>query len=279
MLRSVWLLAIVLGCASCGSAERRAPAQPVAAAPPAATTLVPPPITEPERRADLAAAPLEDAPGISADVWRERHEALLRAPGRDAAKLVLLGDTIAQGWGDSRAFAKKWGKLRPLNLALAAEQTQHLLWRIEHGALDGLSPRLAIVAVGSENLTHGFSPRATAQGVSVVVRSVHERLPDAAILVVGLLPAGQSPGDARRAPIESVNAQLREVLADFAQSDPVAADRIIVSDVGGTFLDADGSMSQGVMEEFTRPTALGYEALTLSLSLVAERLLRAAARN
>jgi len=279
-MRSVSLLALVLGCASCGSAERRAPARPAFAAPsPAATPILPPQVAEPERRADLAAAPLEDAPGISADEWRERHEALLSAPGREAAQLVLLGDTISQGWGDSRAFAKKWGKLRPLNLALAGEQTQYLLWRIEHGALDGLSPRLAIVAVGCENLTHGFSPRATAQGVGAVVRRVHEELPAAAILVVGLLPAGQSRADARRAPIEAVNAELREVVAGVAQSDPAAADRIIVSDVGGTFLDADGSMSQGVMEEFTQPTALGYEALTLSLSLVAERLLGSTARN
>lgn len=273
------LLAIVLGCVSCGSAERRAPAQPVPATPPPASPATPPPSAEPERRADLAAAPLEDAPGVRADEWRERHEALLRAPGRDAAKLVILGDAIAQGWGDSRAFAKRWGKLRPLNLALAGEQTQYLLWRIEHGALDGLSPRLAIVAVGGENLTQGFSPRATAQGVASVVRRVHEELPAAAILVVGLLPAGQSPTDPRRAPIEAVNEALREVVADVAQGDRAAADRIIISDVGGTFLDADGSMSQGVMEEFRQPTPLGYEALTLSVSLVAERLLGNTARN
>lgn len=273
-MRSASLLAIVLGCTSCGSAERRAAAPAVPGAPAPAATPLAPPIAEPERRADLAAAPLEGAPGIDADEWRERHEALLGAPGRGAAELVLLGDTIAQGWGASRAFVKKWGKLRPLNLALAAEQTQYLLWRIDHGALEGLSPRLAIVALGSENLTHGFSARATAQGMGAVVRRVHEELPKAAILVLGLLPAGQSPTDARRAPIEAVNAELREVVASVTRGDPGAAERIIVSDVGGTFLDADGGMSQGVMEEFIYPTPLGYEALTLSVSLVAERLLR-----
>lgn len=225
-------------------------------------------------RADIASAPLGDMPGLSAADWHARHEALLGAPGRSKAGIVVLGDSIAERWCGSRAFSKKWGKRQPLNLALPGEQTQQLLWRIEHGALEGLSPRLVIVLVGSENLARGFAPRDTAQGIAAVVRRVHETLPEAAILVLALLPAGESPNDPRRAQIEAVNAQLRELAASIAGSDARAADKIVVSDVGGTFLDADGTITDGVMEDFGQPTPLGYEALTLSVSLVAERLLR-----
>ncbi len=273
-------LALVLSCSSCSGTERRPPPAPAASAPPPAPLPVPPPpAAEPALRADVASAPLGDTAELSVAEWHARHEALLSEPARSRAGIVVLGDSIAEEWCSSRAFTKKWSKHRPLNLALPGEQTQQLLWRIEHGALDGLSPRLVFVLLGAENLARGFAPSDTALGIEAVVRRVHQALPQAAILVLALLPAGESPSDPRRARIEAVNAALAELAASVAGSAARAADRIVVSDVGGTFLDADGTITAGVMEDFVRPTPLGYEALTLSLSLVAERLLGVAPRK
>jgi lysophospholipase L1-like esterase len=227
---------------------------------PPAVTAPPEPEPEPARRADVASEPLGDA--FESD-RRERHEALLRAPERATAEVVLIGDAVADSWFSSRAFQKKWGKRRPLNLAIAGDQTQHLLWRIEQGALDGLSPRLVIVAVGSQNLADGFSAAETARGIRAVLGRIREKVPSSGVMLVGLLPSGQSPEDPRRAEVTAVNAALRDH----------GLERVVVTDVGGVFLDADGSISPTVMSDYEHPTPLGYEALTLSVSLVAQRLL------
>jgi len=262
----------VLAASSCSGAERRAPPPPAPLVPaPLAPAPVVEPDVEPALPADVASPPLADEPQISVGEWHERHQALLRAPGRTAARLVVLGDSIADGWCGSRAFGKQWGKLKPLNLALPAEQTQQLLWRIEQGALDGLSPRLVIVSIGIENLAHGASPADTAGGVRAVLDAVREKLPASGVLVLALLPAGQSTADPRRAPIQAVNSQLSQLGRALAAE----ADRVLVSDVGGVFLEPDGSIPSEVMSDFVHPTALGYEALTVSVSLVAEHLLRA----
>ena len=167
----------------------------------------------------------------------------------------------------SRAFAKQWRERKPLSLALPGDQTQQLLWRIEHGALDGLAPRLVLIGAGSENLAHGFTPAQTARGLSAVLQRVREHLPNSRVLLLGLLPAGTGPGDPRRAASDATNAELR-TLANALQ--------VTLADVGSVFLEPDGTFTPGMLDEQGLPTALGYEALTITVSILAQRLLAGA---
>jgi lysophospholipase L1-like esterase len=234
---------------------------PAAAVPAPPAEIIAPP--EPRLRADVAALPLASATSDAGD-WQAQHDAQLHAQGRAVAELVVLGDSLAQGWFASRAFQKQWRKRKPLDLALAGDQTQQLLWRIEHGTLDGLAPRLVIVSVGGENLAHGFSPAETARGVAAVLSRLHERLPASQTLLLGLLPMGQTASDPRRSASEATNAELRRL----------GGDHVTMVEPGGTFLEADGRITPGTLNDSGQPSALGYEALTLTVSLVAERLLQ-----
>jgi lysophospholipase L1-like esterase len=261
MLRRVVGRVAVCLLVACSGAAPAPPAPPAPRLPP---PVVPTPPAPPVRRADLAELPRDAESPLGAAAWQERHAALLRAPERKGAELVVLGDGIADGWCGSRSFQKQWRKRKPLNLAIAGDQAQQLLWRIEHGALDGLSPKLVIVAVGSENVAHGFAPADAARGVAAVVSQVRARLPASRVLVLGLLPAGQAASDPRRAAITHTNTELARL------GEP---GHVQVSDAGGVFLNADGSISAQLMGDFVTPTALGYEALTITVSLVAQQLL------
>jgi len=259
------LSGLVLSCfaVACGGA---APAAPPPAALPAPSVTPEPvarPEPEPRLRADLAAPPLA---GANAGEWQARHEALLSAPGRSTAQLVLLGDSLAEGWFASRAFKKQWGKHKPLNLALNGDQTQQVLWRVEHGALAGLSPRLVIVSVGSENLRHGFSAAETARGVRALLDRIVEQLPASQILLLALLPQGATATDPLRVAGDATNAELRRL----------GSKPITLVEVGSVFLENDGTLTPDVMADDVHLNALGYEALTMSVSLVAQGLLKIA---
>lgn len=212
--------------------------------------------------------PEGDRPDLPLANWLERHEAQLagaRSSRAARAELVVLGDSIADGWYASRSFTRQWLDERPLNLALPRDQTQHVLWRIDQGALDGLEPRLVVLMAGVENLISGFSPEETAAGVQALLSRVRSELPGARVLVVSLLPAGQAPSDPLRARITATNRELGSL------AEP---DRVVVVDVGGMFIDADGTISPSVMRDFLLPTELGYTALTTALSLVTRRLMQ-----
>jgi len=253
---TLWCLAV-----ACSGA---APATPPPAALPAPSVTPEPvaPPAQPRLRADLAAPPLAD--GADPSEWQARHEALLRAPGRSAAQLVLLGDSVAAGWFASRAFQKQWGKHKPLNLALKGDQTQQVLWRVEHGALAGLSPRLIIVSAGSENLTHGFSAAETARGVSALLDRIVEQLPASQILLLALLPQGATATDPLRVAGDATNAELRRL----------GGNPITFVEPGSVFLESDGTLTPAVLADDAQLNALGYEALTISVSLVAQDLLK-----
>jgi hypothetical protein len=254
---------IVLLSLGCAAASARVPhAPPREEPPPPSVPPLAPPPSVPERRADVAEEAAESS--LLGSSWRERHQALLQAPGRRAAQLVVLGDGMAVGWHRSRAFQKQWRERKPLNLALPGDQTQQLVWRIEHGALDGLTPRLVLLAAGSENLAHGFSPAQTARGVAAVLQRVRVRLPGSRVLLLGLLPAGQSTLDPLRAASDATNVELRAV---------ASAAQLTLAEAGGVFLEADGRITPGMLGDDGQPTPLGYEALTITVSLLAQRLL------
>lgn len=38
------------------------------------------------------------------------------------------------------------------NYGIAADRTEHVLWRIENGEVEGLNPRLIVLEIGTNNL-------------------------------------------------------------------------------------------------------------------------------
>jgi beta-glucosidase len=196
-------------------------------------------------------------PWAIAEDWRARHERQLKSPKRATARVVFLGDSIVDGWGSAPAFREQFGKYTPLNLGIAGDYTQNLLWRIEHGALEGLTPGAVVVLVGVNNLAGGFTPEQTAAGVAAVVDSIQARLPSVPIVLLSILPARRGPSDPLRRKIAEVNL----LLAKLAKPGSVS-----VHDVGSVLLEPDGSISPQTSPDALHPTPAGYERLTAAVA-------------
>jgi lysophospholipase L1-like esterase len=204
-----------------------------------------------------------DQPWAIAEDWRARHERQLKSPKRAAAKVVFLGDSIVDGWGSAPAFRAEFGKYTPLNLGIAGDYTQNVLWRIDHGALEGLTPRAVVLLVGVNNLAGGFTPEQTAAGVGAVVESIQSRLPAVPIVLLSLLPARRTPSD----PLRNKIAETNRLLAKFAKPGAVS-----VHDVGSVLLEADGTISQQTSPDALHPSPAGYERLTAAVTPLLEKL-------
>ena len=114
------------------------------------------------------------------------------------AKLVLLvGDSITQQWGsplDKGVFNAAWLKAFPntktINLGIGGDKSQNVLWRLDHGGVDGLKPRAIVLMIGNNNMF--FSPEtgvvAVAQGVKTCLANLREKFPDADVVVAKILP-------------------------------------------------------------------------------------------
>jgi lysophospholipase L1-like esterase len=118
--------------------------------------------------------------------------------------LVFVGDSITQNYektgpAPDEAFAPIWsefyGDRRALNLGYSGDQTQNVLWRLNHGEVEGISPKAVVVLIGTNNslLNPQWSAEENAQGVEAVVADLRQRLPQAKILLLALLPSDVSP--------------------------------------------------------------------------------------
>ncbi len=139
---------------------------------------------------------------MSQDWWRARFEEKQVELHRMPVGLLWLGDSITQNWErssdqDWENFAPAWqrfyGDRHAINLGFKGDSTCHLLWRLQHGELDGIAPRVAVILIGANNFGHIHTDAdETFDGIGVILDEVHRRLPQTRIVLLGVLPSIRS---------------------------------------------------------------------------------------
>lgn len=207
---------------------------------------------------------LTPAPKLEQDWydWYQRHEAILARNQILKPDLIFIGDSITHLFGgeppDKGTGEPTWqqfyGQRRTTNMGFGWDRIQNVLWRIGHGALDGIAPKVIVLNIGTNNLsstpnTRSNTPAEIAEGVGVICERLHAACPAARILLMGVFPRGEQPADPLRATIRAINAGLAPL-----------GERSYVTflDIGNRFLAADGTMSRTVMPDFLHPANEGY---------------------
>jgi lysophospholipase L1-like esterase len=135
---------------------------------------------------------------MSVDWWAARHKAILAdLPKHSDAQLLLVGDSITHNYDKAdppnQNFQPIWQRYyaprKALNLGFSGDTTANVLWRLDHGEVDGLHPKLAVVLIGTNNTALGQSAEDTEVGIDAVVKDLEHRLPETKILLMGILPS------------------------------------------------------------------------------------------
>src|SRR5207248_8717875 len=219
---------------------------------PAAAAAPPPPPS-----GDLLAVLPLPIEGRSVPYWDARdqeNQLELLLGGRP--NVLFLGDSITDGLASGAGqpvWDSSFAPLGSADFAIAGLTTSEVLWQVETGQVAVASPDVVVLMIGTNNLGLGQSPAATADGVTEILSGIQAQLPDVRVLVLGLLPRGQSPADPFRAQVAEVNRRLT-ILDD--------GNRVRFLDVGGAFLQPDGWISPDVMPDFLHPSEWGYRIYT-----------------
>jgi lysophospholipase L1-like esterase len=180
--------------------------------------------------------------------WLEAHTAAAKL-ARDAkgpADILLVGDSLTQAWGggwDGKPFLSAWtkrfGGYKTVNIGIGGDKTQNVLWRLDHGAVDGLRPRAIVLLIGTNNMYQApeTGAEAAAAGVKACVDNLRGRFAEAPVVVVKVIPAGK-PGDPFRENVRKTNAALDRL--------NLAADpKVVVLDLTADLTEADGALKAG----------------------------------
>ena len=143
-----------------------------------------------------------DVSRMSTPWWAARFAAKQRELAQQPSDLVWLGDSITQNWETDgpepwRRFAPVWqhfyGGRHAVNLGFKGDSTCHVLWRLDHGELSAMHPKVVVLLIGANNFGHVHTDAAaTYAGIRLIVDRLQSHAPDARVVVIGVLPSIRS---------------------------------------------------------------------------------------
>ena len=217
------------------------------------------------------------AAGWGGGTWTDQVERMVAtARVHPDVELVFLGDSITQGLTGSaermtrpdgtRAIDRAFGDLVTLDLGLSGDRTEHALWRIEHGALAQVDPRVIVVQLGANNLNAaGHSASQTLRGLDAILASLARQEPRARVVLCGPFPLGTSPEEERRHRAVAVH----EALPALAERHP----GVRYLDLWPLFLDEEGAAKDTLAADGIHVTAAGRAAWMGALEPLVRELL------
>ena len=195
-----------------------------------------------------------------ANWWTKRHNEKVREAGAGDVGMIMIGDSLVHNF--EKRGRQLWylyfGRYQPLNLGFNADLTEHALWRLQNGELDGISPRLAIIMIGTNNGgLRRDAPQNTVAGIAAIINEIRIQLPDTKVLLLGVFPRGAL----RKHPLRKLNAKVNQVLPELAEEPAV---RFL--DISDIFLDNKGRLHRNIMYDFLHPTVAGYQLWAEAIS-------------
>ncbi|HSS96049.1 MAG TPA: GDSL-type esterase/lipase family protein [Terriglobales bacterium] len=149
--------------------------------------------------------------------WAARHKEVVEAArSHPDTQLLLIGDSITNNYDKAKLpnedFQPIWKQFyeprKALNLGFSGDTTAHVLWRLDHGEVDGLHPKVVVLLIGTNNTSehNNHTAEQTETGIDTVISELENRLPGTKILLLGILPSDISESKTERD--QAVNAYL-----------------------------------------------------------------------
>ncbi|MFC1569815.1 GDSL-type esterase/lipase family protein [bacterium] len=197
-------------------------------------------------------------PEVQEWYW-DRHDAVNERLKQGNVDILFVGNSITNGW-DS-AGRKYWDQyfapLNAVNMGFGWDWTQHLLWRLDHSEFNNISPKLAVILIGTNN-SNGSDNTAEeiADGMIATCGRLHRHFPKMKILLLAILPRQSEPC-----------AQRTKVAEASLLASKIADGKLIhYLDIAEHFLQEDDKLKQTLMPDFLHPNEEGYRVLAEAIA-------------
>jgi lysophospholipase L1-like esterase len=198
------------------------------------------------------------------------HEQLVAKARQGDIDIYFEGDSITRRWDatDYPQLLANWNLnfygWNAADFGWGADRVEHILWRLEHGELDGVNPKVIVLLAGTNNVGNKATAEDVTTGLRAVVRVMQAKAPNAVIILMGIFPRNDNLD--YLPVIDAINANLAK-MADGR--------KILYLNINDKLADRNGKLYDGMMNAGDRlhPTIQGYQVWADALKPLFTKLL------
>lgn len=199
------------------------------------------------------------------------HQQLLEKTKQGRIDIYFEGNSITRRWGatDYPELLANWRQnffgWNAADFGWGADTIQNILWRLDHGELDGVNPKIIVLLAGTNNLpTPGVNAADITAGIEAILGIMKAKAPQATIVVTGIFPRNDNM--TLMPLIDQINSNLSK-LAD--------GNKIRYLNINDKLADRDGKLFEGMMNarDKLHPTVKGYQVWADALKPIFTELL------
>ena len=189
---------------------------------------------------------------VKNDGWLNRYKESAEIMEKGNIDLLMIGDSITHGWESQKElWDMYYGNRKAINLGISGDRTEHVLWRLDHLPLNKISPKAAMIMIGTNNVGHGSSnPKQASEGILEIVKRLQKAFPDMKILVLNVFPRGVNPDDNLRKAVDEINSYLPDLFKNEKN--------VTLLNINDKMLDKDGVLTEEIMPDALHPGKKGY---------------------
>lgn len=221
--------------------------------------------------------PVQPAPRTDPNS-RIAHRQLLNKARQGRIDVYFAGDSITRRWGASdpqyKDFLANWRRnffgWNAANFGWGGDTVQNILWRLLHGELDGVNPKIVVLMAGTNNLGPTLPPGAhdakvaeVLAGIKAILNVIRRKAPGAVIILMGITPRND-----RGAEIMPTIDRINHCLSQFADGR-----RIRYLNINARLADDTGKLFPGVTTDGLHLSLEGYQVWADALKPIFTELL------
>ncbi|MCJ7777779.1 MAG: GDSL-type esterase/lipase family protein, partial [Sedimentisphaerales bacterium] len=191
-----------------------------------------------EGKKHSAVRPVQRSDKGAVEWWGPRQDAVNERLKKGNADLLFIGDSITQGWEDAgrEIWDAYYARRNAVNMGFSGDRTEHVLWRLEHSNFEAISPKLAVVMIGTNNPNRAEQ---VADGIITICKQLRSQLPNTKILLLAIFPRNHNPSPQRQ----------KNVKASLLASKVADNKTIYYLDINNRFLTKDGLLNKDIMPD------------------------------
>jgi len=189
-------------------------------------------------------------------LWTDRRGAWAKRTEQDRNAVVLLGDSITQGWGED--YSAWFPGMKIANRGISGDTSRGVLIRLQEDVLS-LQPKAIVLLIGTNDLEEKAEPETIAGNLKLILSEISKEIPKTPVVLCQVFPSSAS----KSRPSDKIK-KLNQLIGDLVKGNA----QVTLVETWPLFADAAGDANPAEFPDLLHLNRAGYARWAAALKPV-----------